>query len=54
LARGEYLTVIEPPQPLLQSLEVELPVSCRVELLPQLLDAPVALVLRLLHLQLEL
>lgn len=51
--KGRCLTVVNPLQPFLQPLEVELPVSCRVELPPQLLDALVALVLWL-HLRPEI
>lgn len=45
--------MINPLQPPLQSLEVELAVSCRVELPPEFLDALIALVLRLLHFHLQ-
>lgn len=41
--------MVDPPEPLLQAFEVELAVSRRVELPPEILDALIALVLRLLH-----
>lgn len=44
-----WLTVIDPSQPLLQPLEVELSVALGIQLRPQLLDAPVPLVLRFVH-----
>lgn len=52
--RARALTMVDPPQPPLKAPQVQLLSALGIQLLPQLLHALVALVLRLPHLHLEL